>query len=97
MTNASKYSEATRMDISLTINDNFIRLYIKDNGKGCIKINDSLGLSGMRERVRNMGGNISINGESGFLIVCIIPLNREVGGIFEGFNSWWWCINKGRS
>jgi signal transduction histidine kinase len=87
LTNASKYSEATRMDISLTINDNYIRLYIKDNGKGCLSIKDSLGISGMRERVKSMGGSISINGEKGFLIVCIIPLNREVGEIFEGFNS----------
>jgi signal transduction histidine kinase len=87
LTNASKYSKATLVKISIDINENYIRLYIKDNGVGCYKINESLGLSGMKERIKNVGGNISINGEDGFLIVNVIPLKREVGGMFEGINS----------
>ncbi len=73
LTNASKYSEATKIDIDININDSFTRLYIKDNGKGCTKIRDSMGLGGMKERIKNIGGSISISGEDGFLIVCILP------------------------
>ena len=87
LTNASKYSKATNVEVSLSKNDNFIRLLIKDNGVGCLKINENMGLSGMKERIKNVGGSISINGENGFTIVCIIPLKREVGGIFEGSDS----------
>ena len=87
LTNSAKHSNASKIDISLDINDNFLRLYIKDNGIGCTNIKDGLGLSGIRERIKNIGGNISINGSSGFLIVCVIPLNREVGNVFEDFNS----------
>lgn len=87
LTNASKYSNATQIDISLEINENYLRLYIRDNGRGCKVINENLGLSGMRERIRNVGGNISINGDGGFLIVAVIPLKREVGDVFEGNNS----------
>lgn len=87
LTNTSKYSKATKVNISIDLNENFIRLYIKDNGIGCSKIRDSLGLSGMKERIKNIGGNISINGDDGFLIVCVIPLKREVGDMFESFNS----------
>jgi signal transduction histidine kinase len=87
LTNASKYSEATLVEILIEINENYLRLYIKDNGVGCHKIKESLGLSGMRERIKNSGGNISINGEEGFLVVCVIPLKREVGAMFEGSNS----------
>lgn len=87
LTNISKYSRATMVEIFIDINENFLRLYIKDNGIGCLKITDNLGLSGMKERIKNIGGNISINGDNGFLIVCVIPLRREVGDMFESINS----------
>ena len=73
LTNTSKYSKATKVDISLDANEKYVRLYIKDNGVGCSKITEGLGLSGMKERIKNVGGSISINGDDGFLIVCIIP------------------------
>lgn len=88
LTNTAKYSEATSIDIEININEKFIRLYIKDNGKGCININEGLGLSSMRERIKNIGGNISISGDKGFMIVSIIPIYEEEGGkVFEGINS----------
>lgn len=87
LTNASKHSNATLVKINLECNDNYLRLQIKDNGNGCTKIKDSLGLSGMKERIKNAGGSISINGENGFMIVCVLPLKKEAGGIFEGSNS----------
>jgi signal transduction histidine kinase len=76
LTNASRYSNATKIEIKIDINENFTRLYIKDDGKGCKKIKEGLGLSGMRERVDNFGGSISISSEDGFMIVCIIPVHR---------------------
>ena len=87
LTNASKYSNASTIDIKIEINKNYIRLYIKDDGVGTNSFKEGLGLSGMRERVKNFGGNISINGDNGFLIVCIIPINEEGGKIFETINS----------
>lgn len=88
LTNASKYSKATRVDISIDINDKFIRLYIKDNGIGCTSIKEGLGISGMKERIKNIGGSISISSDNGFIIVCIIPREiKEGGGLFEGTDS----------
>lgn len=86
LTNASKYSSASKVDISIDINPSFTRLYIKDNGAGCPKIKESLGLSGMRERVKNIGGSISISSSDGFLIVCILPRDNG-GGVFEDINN----------
>lgn len=77
LTNAAKYSNASKINIDIDINNKYLRLYIKDNGTGCIKIKEGLGLSGMRDRVKNAGGSISINGENGFLIVCVIPVNKK--------------------
>lgn len=74
LTNAAKYSKATRINIDIDINKKYLRLYIKDNGIGTNKIKEGLGISGMRERVRNLGGSLSVSGDEGFLIVCVIPL-----------------------
>jgi signal transduction histidine kinase len=87
LTNITKYSSATKAYISIEVNEKYIRLYIKDNGVGSKKIKEGLGLSGMRERVRNVGGSISISSEDGFLIVCIIPIDSKGGKIFETTNS----------
>lgn len=75
LTNASKYSRATNIQIKIDIGKRNIRLYYKDNGIGCSNIKESLGISGMRDRIRNVGGTISIDGRDGFLIVCNIPIN----------------------
>lgn len=79
LTNASRHSQATQVDVNLEVRDKIIRLYIKDNGVGCGRIQEGMGISGMRERVRNAGGTISISAEGGFMIVCVLP-RQESGG-----------------
>jgi signal transduction histidine kinase len=75
LTNASKHSHATNIEIRIDLGKRNIRLYCKDNGIGCRDIKENLGISGMRDRVRNVGGTISIDGKDGFLIVCNLPSN----------------------
>ncbi|MHB8126219.1 MAG: sensor histidine kinase [Desulfitobacteriaceae bacterium] len=88
LTNAAKYSQATRVDISIDINEKYLRLYLKDNGIGCEKFREGLGISGMKERVLNMGGTISISSNDGFLIVCLVPMaNQEGCGAVESSDS----------
>lgn len=88
LTNISKHSNATSVNITIDINERFVRLYIKDNGVGCRKVIEGLGISGMKERVNNIGGSISISSDNGFLIVCVIPRElKEGAGIFEDTNS----------
>ncbi|CAH1201919.1 hypothetical protein PAECIP111893_01770 [Paenibacillus plantiphilus] len=79
LTNAYRYSAATEIAIAIDANEQFTRVYIKDNGIGCHRIKEGLGLSGMKERIRNVGGSISISGMDGFLIVSLLP--RQEGGI----------------
>lgn len=78
LTNASRYSQATKVTINLEVRKNIVRLHIRDNGMGCEKIQEGMGISGMKERVRNAGGTITINSHDGFMIVCVLP--REEGG-----------------
>jgi signal transduction histidine kinase len=82
LTNSARYSQATKLEITIDVNDQFTRLFMRDNGVGCKSIKEGLGLSGMKERVRNIGGSISISANEGFLIVCLIP-RQEGSGVFE--------------
>jgi len=72
LTNTAKYSKASKVYLELEANERFLRLCIRDNGIGCSKIREGLGLSGMRERIANLGGTITIGGENGFMIVCVL-------------------------
>lgn len=85
LTNAARHSRATEIQISIDINELYTRLYIEDNGVGCSNIKEGLGITGMRERIQNIGGNISVSSDGGFIIVCIIPGARE-DNIGENFN-----------
>ncbi|WP_032122594.1 sensor histidine kinase [Clostridium amazonitimonense] len=73
LTNISKYSKASKVNIEIDANVNFIRIYIKDDGVGAENIKEGLGISGMKERLKNIGGNLSISSQDGFMIVGIIP------------------------
>lgn len=87
LTNASKYSNATKIKISIDITDNYTRTYIKDNGVGTSNFKEGFGISGMRERIRNFGGSLNVSSENGFIIVFIIPHDIKGGKIFESTNS----------
>lgn len=85
LTNASKYSMATNINIRIDITNRNIRLYYKDNGVGCRDIRENLGLTGIRSRVRDIGGTVSIDGKDGFLIVCNLPVRDIEDGEGELF------------
>lgn len=79
-TNASRHSQATQIEVQLEIRKNIVRLCIRDNGQGCLKIKEGMGIAGMKERVRNVGGTITISSDQGFIIVCILPREGTIGG-----------------
>ncbi len=65
LTNIARHSQATRVDVFLTIENNILELKVSDNGIGIKKENlqspYSLGLIGMRERANLMKGKLYIN------------------------------------
>lgn len=82
-TNAQKYSGATAIEVFIDINSSYTRLYIKDNGHGCSMLKEGMGLGGMRERIENIGGTMSVNADDGFMIVCVIPAQNIKGGLIS--------------
>jgi signal transduction histidine kinase len=88
LTNVSRYSQATKVQVMIEVRTKIVRVFFKDNGIGCEKIREGLGISGMKERVRNFGGTITINPRDGFMIVCVLPRDEtEEGGVFESNRS----------
>jgi len=82
LTNVSRHSEATGVNINLKADADTLILKIEDNGKG-IKESEifdpkSLGLLGMRERAILFGGNVEIKGirDKGTTVVVSIPLRK---------------------
>lgn len=80
VTNSIRHGIADEIHIIIRVDDKALKLFIIDNGKGCIEIKKGYGLSGIEERVRKHGGNVLFgsDGESGFNIRVEIPIEEGV-------------------
>jgi PAS domain S-box-containing protein len=81
LTNTLKYAHATRFEARLSFNATEVRLELQDNGVG-FKINgnhDGFGLTGMQERVTQMGGVLNVTSARGkgtkVVVACPYPAN----------------------
>lgn len=83
LTNVSRHSGASLVEVRLRLEDDRVRLSIKDNGKGLpppgqIRPN-ALGLTGMQARARSSGGALTIRGDpgQGVSIEVWVPLEKR--------------------
>jgi signal transduction histidine kinase len=74
LTNALKYSGATRIGISIEVFTKLIKCEVRDNGKGDKHIVKGLGISGMEERVQQFNGSVILDGSSGFSVITLLPI-----------------------
>ncbi|MCU0821924.1 MAG: hypothetical protein MUC95_05560 [Spirochaetes bacterium] len=86
MTNIIRHSQATNAEISIGEDGGMIELKVEDNGKGISDAETgdrtSLGIIGMRERVKACGGSFSLNGipGKGTCLEVKIPKLKKSGG-----------------
>jgi len=79
LTNIARHSKATKITVNLIAEHDFIQLKIHDNGIGitseALNGTKSLGLLGMRERARTLGGDVEIIGipDQGTTVLVKIP------------------------
>lgn len=74
LTNVSKHSNAAKVTVRIETNPLYLRMTVKDNGsKNIENIKEGLGLSGMRERLKNVGGTFSYGYSDGFVQASFIP------------------------
>jgi PAS domain S-box-containing protein len=76
LTNASKHANATRVWVSLRVEDDMLLLSIRDDGVGGADSNRGSGLTGLRDRIEALEGRIQIESPSGSgtLIEVEIPI-----------------------
>lgn len=89
LTNVTRHAGATAVDINLDIRNEALVLKISDNGRGIqqeeINAPTSLGLMGMRERLRPFGGKLEICGsrEKGTALTITIPIKKAIAKTFR--------------
>ena len=91
LTNVHRHSGSSSVEIGLAITENQVVLCVQDFGRGMparlrqvSDLNDShvgVGLSGMRERVTDLGGSFNIESDShGTAIIVALPLPAQHSG-----------------
>jgi signal transduction histidine kinase len=73
LTNVVRHAEATRVTVQLDHRPGEVTVAVSDNGKGSTSPLGN-GLSGMRERVTALGGELVTSSEPGFRVAARIPL-----------------------
>jgi PAS domain S-box-containing protein len=96
LTNVHRHSGGSTVHVRLRLDAEQVRMEINDNGKGIPEqrvrrftrdgVGSGVGLAGMRERVREVGGSLALlSGSSGTSVIIAIPLaqpkdDSESGG-----------------
>jgi signal transduction histidine kinase len=75
VTNAAKHSGARKLTLTLARRDGKIALDAADDGRGGACVRDGHGLAGMRERIRELGGTVTIQTApgNGFRVSIEVP------------------------
>ncbi len=75
LTNAARHSHAGHMDVHLARDGERLRLRIEDDGHARLPLREGHGLTGMRERVDALGGELHIGpgNAGGVRIDAVLP------------------------
>ena len=84
LTNIARHAEATEFRVRLALEDGFLCLEVRDNGKGFAAAqtaSEGLGILGMRERALLLGGHLTIRSSpgEGTMVIAWIPVGRTRG------------------
>lgn len=74
VSNSMKYAKCTKIIIEVHVLNQMLRCSIADDGVGCAQITDGMGISGMRQRMREVNGILNFESEVGFTINMLLPL-----------------------
>ncbi len=83
LTNVARHAGATHVQVAFTNEDDRAVLTVKDNGRGItegeIDHAESLGIVGMRERIRPLGGSLDITGipGKGTTVIASVPTGHS--------------------
>jgi two-component system, NarL family, sensor histidine kinase DesK len=75
LTNALRHGEPGRIAIALRCEGDTLSIEVRDDGRGCERIEPGNGLRGMRERIERIGGSLTLDGRpgAGFTVHAELP------------------------
>ena len=80
LSNVGRHAQASAIDIAIDVQDDVLQLRVRDNGVGAtrqaLEAPTAYGVMGMRERARQLGGQLTITSEpgQGSCLQLLIPL-----------------------
>jgi len=76
LTNSIRHGKATHIDIVFEKYNDFLKINIRDNGKGCETIKLGMGLAGMKNRIEKVNGKIMFTSSVNkyFEIIAKVPV-----------------------
>jgi signal transduction histidine kinase len=77
ITNMMKYSNATKCKVKFEGLNTLYKVTIKDDGIGCENIKPGIGISGIRQRMTEMDGQLIMDGRDGFSLTMIFKIEKE--------------------
>ncbi|HEX8297862.1 MAG TPA: PAS domain S-box protein, partial [Rubricoccaceae bacterium] len=83
LTNVARHAHASAVEVVVETDEGHLRLLVRDDGIGFTSTTDgrhrSLGLLGMQERARMLGGTLNVEGApgTGTRVELVLPLTRE--------------------
>ena len=80
LTNVARHSQATKVDVSLTLANGKLVLTVRDNGTGfdVYKESRTLGILGMKERALMIGAEYSVESKNGMGTVVTISYPVDI-------------------
>jgi signal transduction histidine kinase len=90
LTNVARHADATRVRVKIELRGSTVSLTVADNGKGIdkevLKRTKSLGMLGMRERARLIGGSVAVSrsDDGGTRVELIAPLKDPALAVEPG-------------
>jgi len=85
LTNVHRHSGSKAAKVKILSEENSVTLEVSDRGRGVSSQNGSdpimgVGITGMRERIRELGGNFEINSSvEGTIVRAVLPLGEQIG------------------
>jgi len=75
ITNALRHSGCSKIDVILKGGNNETKLFVIDDGRGCKNIKKGMGMEGMEQRARLLGGSLYCRtlGENSFCVEATLP------------------------
>jgi signal transduction histidine kinase len=78
LTNSFHHGHATHVEVVFFMEDNGVRVSVRDNGHGAESITEGIGFRGLRERIQPKGGTLSLRGfTAGFQLSAWVPFDTE--------------------